>query len=112
MASKKTRRRSKRQRDFIQTILFFLTTFISIAGLIIYLWVYTEIDESLITIHVQNKVANELIASINELKMEISSLERVDRLTTVARNELGMVVAKPETLIVYLDHHIMDDYFD
>lgn len=112
MNNSRNRRRSKRQRDFIQTLLFFFTTFLSIVGLIVYLWVYTEIDETLIVLDIQERVSTELVNSINELKMDISSLERVDRLTTVARNELGMVVAIPETLIVYMDYDIVDDYFD
>ena len=41
------KRRSKRNREFFQTLLFFSTTILSIAGLIAYLWVYTEIDENI-----------------------------------------------------------------
>ncbi len=112
MPKRKGKRRSKKQREFVQTLLFFLTTFMSIVGLILYLWVYTEVDETLMVIDVQDQVAQELTNSINELKMDIAALGRVDRLTTVARKELGMVVAKPETLVIFVDPDLLAENFD
>lgn len=112
MPIRKGKRRSKKQREFVQTLLFFLTTFMSIVGLILYLWVYTEVDETLMVIDVQSQVAQELTNSIDELKMDIAALGRVDRLTTVARKELGMVVAKPETLVIFVDPDLLAENFD
>ena len=60
MATKKRKRRSKKNREFFQTLLFFSTTILSITGLIFYLWVYTEIDETMLAIEIQNQVAVEL----------------------------------------------------
>ena len=60
MATKKRKRQSKKNREFFQTLLFFSTTILSIAGLIFYLWVYTEIDETMLAIEIQNQVAKEL----------------------------------------------------
>ncbi|MFQ6612094.1 MAG: hypothetical protein ACE5D2_03210 [Fidelibacterota bacterium] len=109
---KKIRRRSKRQQELFQTIIFFLTTILSIAGLIIYLWIYTEIDETLMALDLQNQMTKELANSVKELKIDIAQLERVDRLTTVARKELGMVVSQPETLVIYIDPDLLVENLD
>ena len=44
-----------------------MTTMLSISGLIIYLWVYTEIDETMLAIEVQNQVTKELDNSLKEI---------------------------------------------
>ena len=80
-----------------------MTTILSISGLIIYLWVYTEIDETMLAIEVQNQVTKELDNSLKELKMEVLSLSRSDRISSVARNELNMVPAEPETLMIFIN---------
>ena len=80
-----------------------MTTMLSISGLIIYLWVYTEIDETMLAIEVQNQVTKELDNSLKELKMEVVNLSRSDRISSVARNELNMVPAEPETLIIFIN---------
>ena len=80
-----------------------MTTMLSISGLIIYLWVYTEIDETMLTIEVQNQVTKELDNSLKELKMEVLNLSRSDRISSVARNELNMVPAEPETLMIFIN---------
>ena len=80
-----------------------MTTIISISGLIIYLWVYTEIDETMLAIEVQNQVTKELDNSLKELKMEVINLSRSDRISSVARNELNMVPAEPETLMIFIN---------
>tara|TARA_B110000014_G_scaffold14480_1_gene9685 strand:- start:173 stop:502 length:330 start_codon:yes stop_codon:yes gene_type:complete len=99
----KRKRRSKKSSEFIQTLLFFMTTILSISGLIIYLWVYTEIDETMLAIEVQNQVTKELDNSLKELKMEVINLSRSDRISSVARNELNMVPAEPETLMIFIN---------
>lgn len=99
----KRKRRSRKSSEFIQTLLFFMTTILSISGLIIYLWVYTEIDETMLAIEVQNQVTKELDNSLKELKMEVLNLSRSDRISSVARNELNMVPAEPETLMIFIN---------
>ena len=106
MARKK--RRSKKSADFLQTLLFFITTTLSISGLIIYLWVYTEIDETMLTIEIQNQVTKELDNSLKELKMEVLNLSRSDRISSVARDQLSMVPAEPETLIIFINQNQSD----
>ena len=104
----KRKRRSKKSSEFIQTLLFFITTMLSISGLIIYLWVYTEIDETMLAIEVQNQVTKELDNSLKELKMEVINLSRSDRISSVARNELNMVPAEPETLMIFINKDQVD----
>ena len=106
---KKRKRRSKKNREFFQTLLFFSTTILSITGLIVYLWVYTEVDETMLAIEVQNQVSIELDNSENELKIDITQLSRGDRISQVARTELNMIPAQPETLMIYIDKNIITD---
>ncbi len=68
-----------------------------------YLWIYTEIDQTVINIETQREVSKELKNSLNELEIEISRLSRGDRISRVARTELDMVPAKPETIMIYID---------
>jgi len=102
------KRRSKKSADFLQTLLFFITTMLSISGLIIYLWVYTEIDETMLTIEIQSQVTKELDNSLKELKMEVLNLSRSDRISSVARDQLSMVPAEPETLIIFINQNQSD----
>jgi cell division protein FtsL len=104
----KRKRKSKKTSDFLQTLLFFITTIVSISGLIMYLWVYTEIDETMLTIEIQNQVTRELDNSLKELKMEVLSLSRSDRISFVARKELNMVPAQPETLMIFINEDQLD----
>ena len=97
------KRRSRKNQEYVQSFLFFLSSILSIAGLLVYLWVYTEIDETVINIETQKQVAFELQNSIDELEIEISRLSRGDRISRVARSELQMVPAKPETIMIYID---------
>ena len=78
---------------------------LSISGLIVYLWVYTEIDETMLAIEVQNQVTKELDNSLKELKMEVSNLSRSDRISSVARKKLNMVPAEPETLMIFINEN-------
>ena len=108
----KRRRRSKKNTEFLQTLLFFFTTLLSISGLIIYLWVYTEIDETMLAIEIQNQVAKELDNTVKELKMEIAQLSRGDRISYVARTELNMIPSQPETLMIYIDNNKIAGHID
>jgi len=97
------KRRSRKNNDLIQTVIFFSSSILSIAGLIMYLWIYTEIDQTVINIETQKEVSKELKNSLNEIEIEISRLSRGDRISRVARTELDMVPAKPETIMIYID---------
>ena len=94
---------SKKAINILQSIIFFLSSVTIISCLIVYLWVYTEIDETLLAIEIQNSTADELQNVIDELHNEIESLERADVIAKRAQNELKMVFTEPETLRVTVD---------
>lgn len=96
----KRKRISKKNQDLIQSFIFFISTALTIIGLIIYLWVYTEIDEAVLAIDIQKSTANELKNEIEELDSVIESLKRADVISERAFRELNMVNTNPETLIV------------
>ncbi len=87
----------------MQGILFFLFTIGSIVCLIVYLWIFKYIDESMLAIEIQNTTARELRNEIDELKNKIEKLTRSDVITLRAKEELGMIIAVPETLIVAIN---------
>ena len=102
---RKIQRRSIKTGNFMQGILFFLFTIGSIVCLIVYLWIFKYIDESMLAIEIQNTTARELKNEIDELKNKIEKLSRSDIITYKAKEELGMIVAVPETLIVAANKH-------
>ena len=101
------KRITKKQQSLIQGFLFFLFTIGTVFRLIIYLWVYTEIDETLLVIEIQNSTAKELQNEINELHSQIESLTRPDVIARKAQKELNMVFTEPETLQITINpNHI------
>ena len=99
----KRKRISKKTQNIFQSIIFFGSTILVISCLIIYLWVYTEIDETLLFIEIQTSTVKELENEIYELQNSIESLNRVDAITKRAKEELKMVFTEPETLNVFLN---------
>ena len=97
------KRLSKKAINIIQSVIFFLSSVTIISCLIVYLWVYTEIDETLLAIEIQNSTAEELQNIIDELNNEIESLKRADVIAKRAQDELKMVFTEPETLRVAID---------
>ena len=97
------KRMSKRALNILQSMVFFISTISIILCLIVYLWVYTEIDETLLAIEIQNSTAEELQNVIHELNNQIESLKRADIIAKRAEDELKMVFTKPETLRVQID---------
>ena len=102
------KRMSKRARDLIQSLLFFISTFGIISCLIFYLWVYTEIDETLLAIEIQNSTAKELQNDVNELQSKIESLSRPDVIARKTREELNMVFTQPGTLQIVIDRKMTE----
>ena len=102
----------EKQKEFIQTLSFFGIAIASIVGLISYLWVYTEIDETLIAIELQKATREELNNSIKDLQDDIAYLGRVDRVTDKARKELGMVLQHQKlslSILIQIIWHLADD---
>ena len=99
----KRKRMSKKTQNLFQSIIFFGSTILVISCLITYLWVYTEIDETLLFIEIQTSTVRELKNEIYELKNSIESLNRADAIAKRAKKELKMVFTDPETLNVFLN---------
>ena len=99
----KRKRMSKKNQNLLQSIIFFGSTILVISCLIIYLWVYTEIDETLLLIEIQTSTARQLENEIYEIKNSIESLNRADAIAKRAKEELKMVFTDPETLNVFLN---------
>ena len=98
------RRIPKKTMKVIQSFIFFISTFVLITSLIVYLWVYTEIDETLLSIEIQSSTLAELQNSIQKLKSEIELLNRVDIIAKKAKDELNMVFTEPETLRIHFQN--------
>ena len=99
----KRKRMSKKTQNLFQSIVFFGSTILVISCLITYLWVYTEIDETLLFIEIQTSTVRELKNEIYEIKNSIESLNRADAIAKRAKEELKMVFTDPETLNVFLN---------
>ena len=99
----KRKRMSKKTQNIFQSIIFFGSTILVICCLITYLWIYTEIDETLLFIEIQPSTIRELKNEIYELKNSIESLNRADAIAKRAKEELKMVFTDPETLNVLLN---------
>ena len=99
----KKKRISKKNQNILQSLIFFGSTILVISCLIIYLWVYTEIDETLLFIEIQTSTVRQLENEIYEIKNSIESLNRADAIAKRAKEELKMVFTDPETLNVFLN---------
>ncbi len=106
------RRSSKKKKEFIQTVTFFFISIFSITGLLVYLWVYNEINLTIRDVAALEKVAAGLENDNKILTNTVSRLERIDRITQIARDELGMVAAAPETIVVYVDYDKLEEWRD
>lgn len=100
----KKRRMSKQTLNILQSLVFFTSTLAIIASLIIYLWVYTEIDETILAIEIQNSTVLELQNNIDEIKNDIESLNRADVIAKKAKKDLGMIFTEPETLRIKIEN--------
>ena len=105
------RRISKKTKNILHSLFFFISTIALISCLIIYLWVYTEIDETTLSIEIQNSTSKELMNELQELKSDIESLSRADAISKKAKKELKMNYTNPETLLIMVDkrHLVVND---
>lgn len=106
------RRPSKRKKEFIQTVTFFFISIFSITSLLVYLWVYNEINLTIRDVEALRTVAAGLENDNKILTNDVSRLQRIDRITQIARDELGMVTAAPETIVVYIDYDDLEEWRD
>ena len=103
MTNQKSQFSPRKQRQYLRSAMPFILVVAVISGLITYVWIYSEVDETLMELEIQQAAVVELNDEINTLKDNIEYLVRVDVLTTRASNELGMVFTAPETIAIYVD---------
>ena len=109
ISNRRPKRKSLKKSSFYQGVIFFLSTVGSIVCLIFYLWVFKEIDESILSIEIQNATARSLKNEIDVIKNDLEKLNRADVITSRAKNELNMVVASPETLVVAIKKYALSE---
>ncbi len=80
---------------------FFWITFL-VTTAIGYLWVFNQNDVLAANIVEQQSEIALLENSHRDLQVTIDALSQIDRITRIARLELGMVAPPAESLIVYL----------
>ena len=80
---------------------FFWTTFL-VSAAIAYLWVYNQNDVLAVSVMEKQGLIEELENTNRDLQVAIDHLSQIDRITRIARTELGMVAPPAESLIVYL----------
>ena len=98
------KRISKKSKNIIQGLIFFFSTASIISSLIIYLWVYTEVDETTLAIEIQNATLKEFENQLFELRSETEFLSRVDIISKKAREEINMIVTEPEIFQIAIYH--------
>tara|TARA_B100000579_G_C22738500_1_gene807872 strand:- start:66 stop:386 length:321 start_codon:yes stop_codon:yes gene_type:complete len=100
------KRISKNSKNIIQGLIFFFSTAGIISSLIMYLWVYTEVDETTLAIEIQNATLKEFENQLFKLKNETELLSRVDIISKKAREEINMIVTEPEIFQIALQYGI------
>lgn len=84
---------------------FFWTTFL-VSAAITYLWVYNQTDVVALQLVEAQGLIEELENTNRDLQVAIDELSQIDRITRIARNELGMVMPAAESLFVYLPERV------
>jgi cell division protein FtsB len=103
MAIQKSKFNMRKKKQIFRSIIPFVIVVATISGFIAYLWISSEVDETLNELELQQAAVVDLSNNINDLKDDIEYLERVDVLTALAMNELEMVFTTPETIAIYID---------
>lgn len=83
-------------------ITFFFWTFFLVSTAIAYLWVYNQTGVAATTLIEKKELVQELESECTDLQLKIDELSQIDRITRIARTELGMVIPQAESLIVYV----------
>lgn len=99
----KRRKPSRKQRDFINSILFLAVSLLSVTGLLIYLWVYNEITLTEKTNGGLRQSRASLVEDNRRVNADIARLMRADRITAIAEKDLKLVTPEPESLVVFME---------
>jgi hypothetical protein len=94
---------ARRQKQILKKIFSYLIGILVISAIVLYVWIYYEIDNTLGQVEILNDTILELEDDINILHNDIDYLSRVDILTNRARADLNMVFTTPETIEIYIE---------
>jgi cell division protein FtsL len=95
----------KRRKQLAQgpsLISFFFWTFFLVSAAISYLWIYNQNDVAANNLAEKQIQIQELTNTSQELEITIDRLSQIDRITNIARSQLGMIVPPAESLVVYI----------
>jgi cell division protein FtsL len=93
----------RKQPDQGLSLLSFLSWTIFLVGAAItYLWIYNQNDVVANDLADKQTQIHELANTNRELEIRIDQLTQIDRITNIARSQLGMVVPPAESLVVYI----------
>ena len=95
-------RRPNNRNSGPSLISFLSWTIFLVCAAIGYLWVYNQTDVTAADLGAKQQLILGLENTNQELQVAIDQLSRIDRITAIARSQLGMVVPPAESLIVYL----------
>lgn len=92
--------------------LFFTLSFMVVMALMIglflgYLWMHNSVTTTIKENVALQRFEQKLINKNKELRSEISRLSRGDRITSIARTQLGMVSPEPESLVVFVPNDFL-----
>tara|TARA_A100001011_G_scaffold399892_1_gene510845 strand:- start:21955 stop:22290 length:336 start_codon:yes stop_codon:yes gene_type:complete len=108
MSNNKRKRKSMREKEFINSLIFFITVITLVFGSIIYLWVHNEtklIERNNIVLM---KTKQLLIEENRKLNGDIARLMRADRITKIAEEKLGLITPSPEKFVVLIDSELYE----
>ena len=103
MTKKTKKSKQRKQKQKLASFIPFLIVVTAITGFVSFLWISSEIDETLNELEIQQAIVVDLNDNIGNLKDDIEYYSRVDILTARAEKELGMVYTVPETIAIYVD---------
>lgn len=96
---------AQRRKQLVQgpsLISFFFWTLFLVSAAISYLWIYNQNDVVANDLAEKEVQIQELTNSNQELEITIDRLSQIDRITNIARSQLGMIVPPAESLVVYI----------
>ncbi len=90
-------------RDFFFTLSFLVIMSLLIGCFLGYLWIHNAVTSTIQENVALRKMETELENRNKELRSEITSLSRGDRIKRMAREQLDMRTPAPESLVIVLD---------
>ena len=94
------RRKKRKQRNPIVTVAWLLLMFAFIAELLFYTWCRVQYVRVKYEIQEQTTRARKLSAMQDNLKIELARLKSPQRISKIARTQLGLVTPSPKQTII------------